>query len=143
MLGFSYFCTEAPFVVGELTKIPLSLSLFLPIALATFIYGASIKNLNYKNKFGIKSKNTTTTEFIWKQIHISASYQFRLAGFILIFVSIIFIFVHFPLIELAIFIVGLLTPRIILEINANKMSKKYFDMKKKHDHIQEKKNKTI
>ena len=49
MLAFSYFCTESSFVVGEITKIPASLSVFLPIALATFVYGASIKNISYKH----------------------------------------------------------------------------------------------
>ena len=142
MLGFSYFCTEESFIVGELTKIPVSLSIFLPIALATFVYGASIKHISFKNKLGIKSKRTTTTEFIWKQAHITASYHFMLAGFILFIVSIIFIFVHFPLIELALFIIFLTIPRIVVEVGANKMSKKYFNMKKKHDHIQEQKNKT-
>lgn len=142
MLAFSYFCTEAPFAVGELTKIPASLSIFLPISLATFIYGASIKNITYKSKFGIKSKRTTSTEFIWQQAHITASYHFRLAGLILFVISIAFIFIHFPLIELTLFIIGLLVPRIIVEVGASKMTKKYNDMKKKHDHLQTKKNKT-
>ncbi len=141
MLGYSYFCTEAPFVIGEITSVPASLSLFLPIALATFLYGASIKNISYKNKFGVYSKRTTTTEFIWKQSHISASYYFRLTGFLLFIVSIVFVFVHFPLIELAIFAVGLITPRIVVEVGAKKMSAKYADMKKKYDHVQEKNKK--
>ena len=98
MLGYSYFCTESPFALGEITSVPASLSIFLPIALATFLFGASIKNISYKNKFGILSKRTTTTEFIWKQSHITASYHYRLAGFLLFIVSIVFVFVHFPLI---------------------------------------------
>lgn len=142
MLGYSYFCTEAPFTIGELTQIPASLSLFLPIALATFIYGASIKNIPYKSILGVKSKRTTTTEFIWKQSHITASYHYRLSGFILFIVSIIFIFIHYPLIELIIFVIGLVIPRIVIEVGANKMTIKYLDMKKKHDHMQQKKNKT-
>ena len=141
MLGFSYFCTESPFVIGEITKVPASLSVFLPISLATFLYGASIKNLSYKNKFGICSKQTETTEFIWKQSHITASYHYRLAGFLLFIVSLVFIFIHFPLIELAIFVIGLLVPRIVVEVGAKKMSVKYADMKKKYDHVQDK-NKT-
>lgn len=144
MLGYSYFCTEAPFAIGEITSVPASLSLFLPVALATFIYGASIKNISYKNKFGICSKRTKTTEFIWKQSHITASYHYRLAGFLLFIVSLVFVFIHYPLIELAIFIIGLLTPRIVVEVGAKKMAAKYADMKKKYDHVQEKnKNKTV
>ncbi len=141
MLGYSYFCAGTNFELGTTSQIPISLSLFLPVALAVFVYGAIVKNIDYKNKFGICSKRTTTTEFIWKQSQITASYHFRLAGLILLIVSIIFIFVHHPLIELAIFVVFLTIPRIIIEVGANKMSKKYFDMKKKHDHIQSQKNK--
>lgn len=141
MLGYSYFCNETNFAVGNLSQIPLSVAFFLPIALAVFVYGVTIKNISYKNKFGIYSKRTTTTEFIWNQSHITASYHFRLAGLILFLVSIIFMFVRYPLIELFIFIVFLIIPRIIVELGANKMSKKYFDMKKKYDHIQTKKDK--
>lgn len=138
MLGYSYFCTESPFIIGELTSVPASLSIFLPIALATFLFGASIKNISYKNKFGICSKRTTTTEFIWKQSHITASYHYRLAGFLLFIVSIVFVFIHYPLIELSIFVIGLITPRIVVEVGAKKMSVKYADMKKKYDHVQKK-----
>ena len=138
MLGYSYFCTESPFALGELTSVPASLSVFLPIALATFLFGASIKNISYKNKFGIYSKQTTTTEFIWKQSHITASYHYRLAGFLLFIVSIVFVFIHYPLIELAIFVIGLIIPRIVVEVGAKKMSVKYADMKKKYDHVQKK-----
>ena len=142
MLGYSYFCTEELFALDMISQIPTSLSLFLPIALATFIYGASIKNISYKSVFGVKSKRTTTTEFIWKQSHITASYNYRLSGFILFIVSIVFIFIHYPLIELAIFFIGLIIPRIVVEVGANKMQKKYLDMKKKYDHMQQKKNNT-
>ena len=141
MLAYSYFCTDTYFAIGTTTQIPASLSIFLPISLAIFIYGATIKNISYKNKFGINSKRTTTTEFIWKQSHITASYHFMLTGLILFIVSIIFIFIHYPLIELAIFIIFAFIPRIIVEINAKKMTLKYNDMKRKHDHLQQKKGK--
>ena len=141
MLAYSYFCTDTYFAIGTTTQIPASLSIFLPISLAIFIYGATIKNISYKNKFGINSKRTTTTEFIWKQSHITASYHFMLTGLILFIVSIIFIFIHYPLIELAIFIIFAFIPRIIVEINAKKMTLKYNDMKHKHDHLQQKKGK--
>ena len=141
LLGYSYFCNESSFVCGTLSQVPMSLSLFLPIALAVFVYGAIIKHIAYKNKFGIYSKRTTTTEFIWKQSHITASYHFMLSGLILLIVSIVFVFVHYPLIELAIFIIFLTIPRIVVETGANKMSKKYADMQKKYDHIQAQKNK--
>ena len=141
MLGYSYFCNESNFVLGEVSQIPISLSLFLPIALAIFVYGSIIKHIDYKNKFGIYSKRTTTTEFIWKQAHITASYHFMLSGLILLIISIIFVFIHYPLIELVLFVIFLTIPRIIVENGANKMSKKYFDMQKKYEHAQAQKNK--
>jgi uncharacterized membrane protein len=142
MLAYSYFINESSFSKGVTSQIPLSLSLFLPIALAVFIYGSSVKNIDYKNKFGVISKRTTTTEFIWKQSHITASYHFMLAGFILFIVSIIFVFVHLPLVELIIFAVFIIYPRVYVEIGAHKMTKKYNDMKKKQEHLEKTKNKT-
>lgn len=139
MLGFSFFCSETNFVVGELTKVPLSVAIFLPISLSVFVYGSIIKHIDYKNKLGVVSKNTTTTEFIWKQSHITASYHYMLAGLLLFIVSIVFTFVHHPLIELAIFIVLLIIPRIVVEVGAKKMTNKYNDMKQKEANI--KKNK--
>ena len=141
MLGYAYFCNETSFAIGELSQIPMSLSLFLPLSLGTFIYGSAVKQVEYKNRFGIYTKKTTTTEFIWKQSQITASYHFRLMGLFLLIVSIIFAFIHHPLIELAIFVICLIIPRIVVEINANKMTKKYFDMQKKYDHVQAQKNK--
>jgi hypothetical protein len=141
MLGYSYFCAGTNFAVGATSQIPISLSLFLPTSLTVFVYGAIVKQASYKNRFGVYSKRTITTEFIWKQSQITASYHYRLAGLILLIVSIIFIFVHYPLIELALFIIFLTIPRIVIEVNAKKMALKYADMKKKYDHAQSKKNK--
>ena len=138
MLAYSYFINATKISKGSISEIPLSISLFLPIALSIFIYGSSIKNIEYKNKFGIFSKRTTTTEFIWKQSHITASYHYRLAGFLLFVTSLIFVFLHSALIELLIFVIVIAYPRIYVEISANKMTKKYNDMKRKHDHLQNK-----
>lgn len=135
LLAFSYFIAGKNLSIGSTSEVPLSTAIFLPISLWIFVYGVNIKNLEYKNKFGICSKNTITTEFIWKQTHISASYYFRLSALILFIVSIVFCFVHHPLIELAIFILTILITRIILEINAIKMTKKYKDMKQKQDKL--------
>lgn len=140
MLAISYFCSGSVFEIGTLSEVPLSVAVFLPISLGIFVYGSYIKNIPYKNRLGIVSKRTTTTEFIWKQAHFQASYHFRLSGLILLIISFIFYFVRYPLIELAVFVIGLIIPRIIVEIGASKMSKKYYDMKKKHDHLEEVKN---
>lgn len=139
MLGFSYFCAGEGFAIGEQSEVPISLVVFLPIALWLFIYGSIIKNLPYKHGFGVRSKNTQTTEFIWKQTHISASYHFRLWGFILIIVSSVFAFVRYPLIEICLFVVGLIVPRVVIEVNAIKMTKKYNEMAEKQERLSKKK----
>lgn len=141
LLAFSYYIASEGFEIGKLSEIPVSVAVFLPISLWIFVYGVVIKNISYKNKLGINSKNTQTTEFIWKQTHISASYYYRLVGLLLFIVSIIFCFVHHPLIELAIFILSLIITRIIIEVNAIKMSKKYKDMKQKQDKLSKNKAK--
>lgn len=141
MLAYSYFCTETTFILGELSKIPLALSLFLPASLAIFVYGSFIKTAPYKSKLGIISKYTTTTEFIWIQAHITSSYHFRLSGLIMFISSIVFIFIHFPLIELAILILCLIIPRLITIKDGKKMTLKYLDMKHK-DEIHNKKDKS-
>lgn len=139
MLGYSFFIDSSSFSLGMRSEVPLSVVLFVPIALACFVYGAILKHLPYKNKLGIRSKRTTTTEFIWIQTHLSASIYYRVTGLILFVIAIIFIFLHIPLIELIIFIIALLVPRIMTECIAKKMSTKYQDLKTKHEHLKNKK----
>lgn len=141
LLAFSYFIAGKNLAIGNISEVPVSAAIFLPLSLWLFVYGVNIKNLEYKNKFGICSKSTKTTEFIWKQTHFSASYYFRLSALILFIVSIVFCFIRYPLIELVIFILTILITRIILEIQAKKMSKKYKDMKQKQDKLSKNKAK--
>ena len=139
MVAYSFFIDASEFAIGMRSEAPLSIVIFVPISLSCFVYGSMIKNLPYKSKLGLRSKRTLTTEFIWTQAHISASYYYRLTGLILFVIAIVFTFLHLPLIELTIFILALLIPRIIIEINANKMAKKYKDMQAKHEHLINKK----
>jgi hypothetical protein len=141
MLAYSFFITAPSFAIGMTSEIPLSIAVFLPIALTCFLYGAMIKNIPYKSVFGIRSKLTTTTEFIWDQSHFYGSYYYRLTGMILFVISVIFSFLKLPLIELFIFIIGLIIPRIITDRTAKQMANKYKDMKTKHDHLTKKKAK--
>lgn len=135
MLAYLYFITATDFKLGAVSEVSISVVLFIPISLGCFIYGAILKNLPYKNKLGLVSKRTTTTEFIWNQAHFYGSYYYRLCGIILFAIAIIFSFVHYPLIELGLFIIGLIIPRIIVEFNAKQMTNKYNDMKHKHEHL--------
>jgi len=128
LLAFSYYYDRQSFVLGEISKISLSIAVFVPLSLAIIVYGAILKNIAYKSKFGFYSKNTTSTEFTWKQSHMLASRLMMLAGIILFLCSIGFIFLHLPLVELIIFVVFLLLIRIVVEIQASKMTKKYNDL---------------
>lgn len=140
MLGYSYFCTESTFIIGTKTLISSSLSVFLPISLMTLFYGVKLKSMPYKHKLGIYSKHTTTTEFIWKQSHLSASTSYMLVGLLMFIVSIIFTFFNLMLVELAIFIVLFVLARIYTISQGKLMSKKYSEMndrKQRQDKIKE------
>ena len=135
MLAYLYFITTPNIALGMTSEVPLSVAFFIPISLGCFIYGSMLKNLPYKHKIGLVSKRTTTTEFIWNQTHFYGSYYYRLCGIILFAIAIIFSFIHYPLIELGLFIIGLIIPRVIVEFNAKQMTDKYNDMKNKHEHL--------
>ena len=135
MLAYSYFITTPNVALGVKSEVPLSVAIFLPIALGCFIYGAMLKNIPYKSIFGVKSKRTTTTEFIWNQSHYYGSYYYQLTGLILFIISLVFTFVRYPLIELIVFVIGLIIPRVVVELTARQMSNKYKDMKAKHEHL--------
>lgn len=139
MLGYAFFIDASNFSLGMRSEVPLSVVVFIPISLACFVYGAMLKHLPYKSKIGLRSKRTQTTEFIWIQSHLSASYYYRLTGTILFITAIIFTFLHLPLIELIVFVIALIIPRIMVEFVAKKMANKYQDMKAKHEHLQNKK----
>ena len=139
MLAYSFFCNATHFEIGMRSEISYSVALFLPLALFCFIYGAMIKNLPYKSILGLKSKRTTTTEFIWTQTHFSGSYYYRLTGMILVIIALIFNFIHLNLVELLLFVIALIIPRIIVEVNAKQMTNKYNDLKEKHEHLKSKK----
>ena len=139
MLGYAFFIDSTSFSLGMRSEAPLSIVIFVPISLACFVYGSMLKHLPYKSKIGLRSKRTITTEFIWIHSHLSGSYYYRIAGLILFVIAIIFTFLHLPLIELIIFVVALIIPRILVEFVAKKMVNKYQDMKAKHEHLQNKK----
>ena len=128
MLGFSYFCTEPNFVLGSKTAISSSLSVFLPIALLVFFYGVKLKTMPYKHKLGVYSKHTTTTEFIWKQSHFSASTSHMLVGLLMFIVSIIFALFNLTVVEIIIFVVLFILARIYTISQGKFMSKKYNEM---------------
>lgn len=136
MLGFSYFCTETSFELNSQSIIPTSLSLFLPISLFVFYYGVKLKNIKYKNKLGIYSKATTTTQFIWTQSHISASYAYMFSGLIMFVCSLVFALFNLVLIESIIFVLLFIIPRITTIYSAKGMTKKYNEMNERKEQQQ-------
>ena len=128
MLGYSYFCTEKTFIIGEKSLIPTSLSLFMPISAFVLFYGIKLKSMPYKHKLGIYSKHTSTTEFIWTQSHISAHHGYMVVGFLMFITSLVFVFVHQIIVESVIFVILFVLPRIYVISQGKMMSKKYNDM---------------
>lgn len=133
MLGYSYFCTEKTFLVGTPSLISNTLSLFLPIAILTFYYGARLKAMPYKHVLGIRSKHTTTTQFIWTQSHITAHHGYMVSGFFMFITSMVFVFVNQIIVESAIFVLLFVIPRIYVIQEAKKMSKKYNEMNERKE----------
>ena len=133
MLGYSYFCTEKVFVVGTQSLILNTLSLFLPLSIFTFYYGARLKGMPYKHVLGIRSKHTTTTEFIWTQSHITAHHGYMISGFFMFITSMVFVFVNQIIVESLLFVLLFVIPRIYTIREAKKMSKKYNEMNERKE----------
>lgn len=141
MLAFCYFCIQKSFSIGELSQIPLALSFFIPLSCAIILYSLKLKHLPYKSKLGLRTKHSTKTEFIWKQTHFLASEIYFGTGVFLFLISIIFIFVRLPWIELII-AVAILTCSTLLALNqARVMYKKYTTMEKNKERLDKQKNK--
>ena len=130
MLAFSYFSVEKNFVLGSRSQIPIAVSFFMPISVILLIFGIKLKNLPFGSKIGIRTKYSTKTEFIWKQTHYFAKDIFMAYGFLSFIVSLIFIFVRMPYINLALDVIGLLTCFFITNKQAKIMYRKYMQMEK-------------
>ena len=141
MLAFSYFSITDVFVCGELSEIPLAISFFIPLACAIVLYAIKMKHLPYKSKLGLRTKQSTKTEFIWKQTHFLASEIYFGTGIFLFLISIIFIFVRIPWIEAIIAFVMLLLSTLLALNQAKVMYNKYTKMEKNKERLDKEKNK--
>ena len=141
MLAFCYFLMEDTFVLGSLSEIPLAISVFMPISALIALYAIKMKHLPYKSKFGIRTKHTIKTEFIWKQTHFSASEIFFGVGVLLFLISIVFIFVRMPWIELIIAVVMLIFASLLTLKQAKIMYQKCIVMEKNKEKLEKEKNK--
>ena len=139
MLTFSYFSIEKTYNIGELSQIPMAVSLFMPLSVLLSVLAIKLKTVPYNNVFGIKTKYSTKTEFIWKQTHIYASQIFFANGVLLFLISIIFVFVRLPYIPLIITIFGLVTCFFITNRQSKDMYNKYIEMEKNKNKYAKKK----
>ena len=140
MLAFSYFSNKTSFYIGEISQIPLALSAFLPLSSAIIVWALKLKRIPYKSKFGINTKHSTKTEFIWKQTHIFASDLFFAYGFISFLITFIFVFTKFTYILLAINFLGFIFCWMFANKQAKIMDEKYSAMSKNKEKL-DKKNK--
>lgn len=128
ILAFSYFSIEKSFEIGSLSQIPAAVSIYMPISAIFTISAIKLKHTPFKSKFGIKTKHSTKTEFIWKQTHFYASEIFFAYGVLSFLISIVFVFVRMAYILLAIDVVGFAFCWLFSSKQAKDMAEKYTDM---------------
>lgn len=140
-----YFCLSNAFAIGQISEIPISLSIFLPLALIMLILSLKLKTLPYLSRPAISFKCTRETEFIWKQTHFFARDVYFVLSFILVIISVIFSFFRLALIELAIFVAGIIISTLVVYFYSKSIYKTYKSMKNRQDALnlrKEKKNQT-
>lgn len=140
MLIFTCFSLKDGFSIGELAEVPLSTFLFIPLSVLMMIYGLKIKHITYKSRFGIRTKATIETEFIWKQTHFYARNVIFATGFLLFVMSVISSFFHYFFIMIPIFAIAILIDFILIKKQADGMHKKYLTMKKRQEIAEQMKN---
>lgn len=135
ILAFSYFSINSSFEIGELSEIPVAVSLFMPVSIIISYLGLKLKTATYNKKFGIRTKYSVATEFIWKHTHFYASNAYFGCGVFLFLISIIFMFVRLPYIELILLATSLITVFVLSNNQAKKMYKKYVQMESNKNRI--------
>ena len=138
-LFFTYYSLGTNLNVGQLSEIPISVSIFMPISVIMIVCSIKLKNQPYLSKPAINFKVTRETEFIWKQTHYYAKDVYLITGLILFFISVIFSFVRFPIIEFILFVIAIFVSTLLIYLNSKSLYNKYIEMKTKQDNL---KNKT-
>lgn len=138
-LFFAYFSLSTNLTVGSLCDIPHSLVTFMPLSIFIIYFALKLKKVPYLSKFGIRFKTTKETAFIWNQAHYFARNLFFGMGGLLFFISIIFTFVRFNIIQLPIFVIVIAVFLIIFYNYTYSIYDKYMEMKERQDEQQRKK----
>lgn len=136
-----YYSLETEFLLYSTTKLPLPIISILPISVYIVIWANLLKITPYKSKFGLKSKYSLETEFLWYQIHDIAKNRFFIAGFISMLLSLIFsIFNNFLASVISLFIC-LIIAGISTQCSAKTIWKKYKEMDIRKKNIEKQKEK--
>ena len=138
-LYFSYFSLEKSIVVGNLSAIPISISIFMPTSVIIVILAIKLKNAPFLSKPALNFKTAKTTEFIWKQTHFYARDLYFFMGIIMFFISIIFAIFRYPLIEFAIFVLLIIAFTLKIYFYSKSIYKKYAEMKAKKEKLDKEK----
>lgn len=133
MLVFAYFGVEKTFAIGSASKIPLALSILMPLVVFGIIWSQKIKRLPYKCRFGLRNKYSLETEFLWKQIHLLASDTYFKSFLIAFVLTIPFVFIKFAYIGLAIIIAIYAIGTIYILKESKKLHNKYLELKDHHE----------
>ena len=139
-LNFSYFSVEKSISIGDLSAIPISISIFMPMSVIISVLAIKLKNAPYLSKPALHFKPTKATEFIWKQTHFYARDLYFFMGIIMFFVSIVFAIFRFPLIELLIFVILIFAFTLKIYLYSKSIYKKYIEMKSKKEKMDKEKS---
>lgn len=135
-LIFAYYSIEPMFLVGTTFKIPISILTSMPLSFLIIVWANLLKILPYKSKFGIKSKYSHETEFLWIQIHYLAKDKYFFAGILLFLISLIFSIFRITLIELILFTIIIVITHCMVLHESKLIWKKYREMKNKKDELE-------
>ncbi len=137
----TYLCLAESLEIGAICEVPISLSIFLPIAIIFLILSIKLKNVPYLSRPALNFKCTKETEFIWKQTHFFARDAYFLMSFCLIIVSVVFSFFRLAIIELGIFVSALIICTIVVYLHSRSLYKTYKQMKDRQDALGKKNEK--
>ena len=130
-------CTSlsTEFELGLKTEIPLSLIYLLPLSAFIIAMSQKLKNAPYKSFSPFKNKYSTTSEFIWKQTHMTAKNICFAIGFFAIIETLIFSIFRLFLINFIVIVIEFIIGYLIILRESILMSKKHNAMQTKKDNL--------
>ena len=130
------------FTKNNLFEIPLSLFVFLPIAIHMIVGSIKIKHIKFKDFSPFKNKFSTASDFVWAKTHLYAQKVLFGIGFIYTIISIIFAVLRLFIINLIVLMVCIILIYIFVIRESKLMFTKYSEMQEKKDNLSKSKNTT-